>query len=504
MRHGIWTLVVMVLSVAHAQDAQRFKPAPGTTNHFSVDRAETLGPYDIVPSLYLNYGHRPLVERGDSEHVERALVGHLTSLNALAVIGVYEQIEVGVDLPLHLVLGDADEGAALGDIRVLPKVLLVREGKTAVAIAVPISLPTGDSDLFVGEGQVTLNPKLVLQVDAAPVHFTVNGGFLYRPDPVVEGALEVGHEVSYGVGVNVDFTDEIQSIAEVYGSAPATDTGGRSRDAPLEAIVGGRWFLGGPVLTAGIGAGLVPDYGTPAVRLLVGLAWVLDKPEPEPEPEPEKKPEPEEKKPEPAAPPPPPDSDGDGIADDVDKCVDKAEDVDKFQDEDGCPDLDNDGDWIPDVDDKCPLKKEVVNGVDDEDGCPDEGLVVIEAERLRILEKVHFATNKAVIKRESFGLLDQVAAVLKSNPQILHVRIEGHTDGVGQSKYNQELSQRRADAVRDRLVGGGVEKKRLSAVGYGESKPLDTNGNEEGRAANRRVEFTIVEQREAAGTSEKE
>ena len=484
------TLFVLVLGTASAQDAQRFAPAPGTTNHLSVERAHTQDPYRLIPSLYLNYGHRPLVERSDRDDVERALVGHLTTLNLLATIGLAEGFELGADIPAHLVLGDADEGVALGDIRVLPKLRVFDDGRTAVAVALPVRLPTGDTGLFVAEGQLTVNPKLVLAVDAEPLRLSINGGFLYRPDPVLEGKLEVSHEITYGVGATVAFSDRFHSLAEIYGSAPATDTGGESRDAPLEMLVGARWFLDGPVLTAGIGGGLVPDYGTPALRLLVGLAWVFAEPEPEPEPQPEPEPEP---KPQAYETPPPPDTDGDGIADPEDGCPKKPEDIDQFQDTDGCPDPDNDKDWIPDVDDACPLEKETVNGVDDEDGCPDQGRVVVEAGRLRIVEKIHFATNKAVIKRESFALLDEAAAVLKANPRILRLRIEGHTDGQGKARYNLDLSQRRAEAVRKRLVAAGVEAGRLEAVGYGEDKPIDTNRTAEGRAANRRVEFKIVE-----------
>jgi len=489
-------LIAMTLGpgLASAQDAQRFRPASGTRNHLSVEGAATYEPYRFVPSLYLNYGHEPLVERGDDDGVERALVGHLTTLNVLAVIGLGDGFELGVDVPAHLVLGDGDDGFALGEVRALPKIQLFRDERTAVALSVPVSFPTGKTELFVGEGQVTANPKLVLGVDAEPLRVSVNGGFLYRPDPVREGSLEVSHEITYAVGATVAFSERFHTLAEIYGSAPATDTGGRSRDAPLEMIVGARWFLDGPVLTSGIGAGLVPDYGTPSVRLLVGLAWELEEePDPiAPEPAPEPAPQPPEPEPEPA--PPPPDTDGDGIIDSADACVDKPEDKDGFEDADGCPDLDNDKDWIPDVDDKCPLEKEVVNGVEDEDGCPDQGLVVVEKERLRILEKVHFATNKAVIKRESFGLLDQVAAVLRGNPQITLLRIEGHTDGRGKARYNLQLSQRRAEAVRKRLVDGGIAAARLTAVGYGESRPIDSDRTSEGRAANRRVEFTILEQ----------
>ena len=188
------------------------------------------------------------------------------------------------------------------------------------------------------------------------------------------------------------------------------------------------------------------------------------------------------------------DSDGDGILDGADQCVETPEDPDGFQDEDGCPDNDNDQDGIPDASDKCPTEKEVINGVEDDDGCPDEGesAVRMSADKIEILEKVYFDTAKATIKARSNNVLNQVALILKANPQVTKVRVEGHTDSQGNDEYNRDLSQRRAEAVRDYLVGRGVDGGRLEAVGYGEEKPVADNDVPKGREANRRVEFNII------------
>ncbi|MCP3100814.1 OmpA family protein [Myxococcus sp. K15C18031901] len=193
-------------------------------------------------------------------------------------------------------------------------------------------------------------------------------------------------------------------------------------------------------------------------------------------------------------PPAPVDTDGDGIIDSEDRCPAEAEDLDGFEDADGCPDPDNDKDGIPDTVDACPLEAETINGVKDEDGCPDEGKsqVRLEGTRIVILEKVYFATSKDVILKKSFNLLTQVASVLKANPQVELVRVEGHTDSQGAEKRNLDLSQRRANKVRDFLMKAGIAGNRLEAVGFGEEKPVDTNKTAKGRENNRRVEFNIV------------
>ena len=189
---------------------------------------------------------------------------------------------------------------------------------------------------------------------------------------------------------------------------------------------------------------------------------------------------------------PDPDNDGDGIEDAADNCPNEMEDKDGYKDEDGCPDKDNDLDGIPDVDDKCPDEP----GLEKDEGCPAaEPKVVRKKQEIQILEKVFFETDKAVIKPESFNLLQQVGLVLRSNPDILKVEIQGHTDSRGSAEYNKKLSEARAEAVKTYLVEeASIDAERLTAKGYGEEELLDESGTEQAMARNRRVEFKIVEQ----------
>jgi outer membrane protein OmpA-like peptidoglycan-associated protein len=178
------------------------------------------------------------------------------------------------------------------------------------------------------------------------------------------------------------------------------------------------------------------------------------------------------------------DSDKDGIPDDVDRCPLQAEDIDGFQDDDGCPDLDNDLDGIPDVSDKCPNAPETFNGIDDEDGCPDEKPI----ERQFVLKGVNFESGSAVLTPDSHRVLDEVVRSLMAYPEI-KVEIQGYTDNVGKASFNQGLSERRAEAVKQYLVNAGIDPARLTAKGFGEENPAATNATPEGRAQNRRIEF---------------
>ena len=186
------------------------------------------------------------------------------------------------------------------------------------------------------------------------------------------------------------------------------------------------------------------------------------------------------------------DNDQDKILDVDDQCPNDPEDVDGFEDENGCPDNDNDADRILDVDDACPNVPETYNGKDDEDGCPDQGDVILTETDIRILKKVYFEYDSAVIKEVSFDILDAVAATINNNPQIDFVEVQGHADERGDDNYNLRLTSDRAAAVLAYLVGKGVNKKKLRAAGYGEYCPVDNAQNEAAWEKNRRVEFKVL------------
>jgi OOP family OmpA-OmpF porin len=195
--------------------------------------------------------------------------------------------------------------------------------------------------------------------------------------------------------------------------------------------------------------------------------------------------------------PPPKDRDGDGITDDVDACPDQPGVKSVDPKKNGCPPPpDRDGDTITDDVDACPDAAGEPNPDPKKNGCP---VARVEQGQIKIREQVQFAYNSAVILKTSDFIIEAVTKILQDHPEIKKVSIEGHTDSKGGDAFNKALSQQRANAVMKALIKKGIDKKRLSAKGYGEEKPLDTNDTEEGRANNRRVEFHIVEQEGALG-----
>jgi outer membrane protein OmpA-like peptidoglycan-associated protein len=125
---------------------------------------------------------------------------------------------------------------------------------------------------------------------------------------------------------------------------------------------------------------------------------------------------------------------------------------------------------------------------------PKTQLVVLTKQKIEIKKQVHFATDKDVILPDSAPLLDEVASTILSHDKLRVIRIEGHTDSVGDDAHNLDLSQRRAQSVMRSLLERGIQGSRLKAVGYGETRPVQDNKTAKGKAANRRVEFMIEEQ----------
>jgi OOP family OmpA-OmpF porin len=168
------------------------------------------------------------------------------------------------------------------------------------------------------------------------------------------------------------------------------------------------------------------------------------------------------------------DSDGDGVPDNRDKCPNtpRGVKVDAF----GCP-LDADQDGVPDYLDKCP---DTPRGATvDARGCWSYASVVL------------FDLNSAEVKSEAYPMLNDAVMIMKKNPD-LKVRIDGYTDSTGTEAYNLDLSERRAKAVEDFFVSRGIAPERITTKGFGIANPVASNKTKEGRAKNRRVEFTPV------------
>jgi outer membrane protein OmpA-like peptidoglycan-associated protein len=185
----------------------------------------------------------------------------------------------------------------------------------------------------------------------------------------------------------------------------------------------------------------------------------------------------------------PKDSDGDGVPDARDACPDAPGKASTDPARDGCPG-DEDGDGLTDDKDACPAEKGPVTKDPTTSGCPKE--VRLTADSIVLIHQVEFDTSTARISRLSAAILDDIAGVLRQHPEITSAEVQGHTDNRGSEKQNTALSQARADAVRGALIKRGIDAARLTAKGYGPTRPAFANLTTEGRQKNRRVEIRIL------------
>ncbi|WAS85148.1 MULTISPECIES: adventurous gliding motility protein AgmC [unclassified Corallococcus] len=534
-------------AVSQAIDVQQYKPGPGVADVLAVHGAKVQRHLGWNVGLSVNYADKPLnFFDPRSDTYVTSLVKSQVGFDLMGAVGLFDRFEIGVVLPITIQgsenspavdssFANGVSGGGIGDLRLIPKARLLDGDDYGVSVVLPISLPTGGASDFLGGSGVSVNPRVVAEYGKR-FRILANVGVDIRKSEQLRN-LNVGSALAYGVGAEVPLGDSpLAAQASLVGAMGFKQQNEEER--PLELLAALKYRAPtGLSAQVGAGPGLTHGYGTPTFRVLASVAYtaperaaapprpvcpegpedfdgfqdqdgcadpdndgdgILDTADRCPnEPETVNGFEDEDGCPDTKPVPPPPapvDSDGDGILDPDDKCPNAPEDKDGFQDEDGCPDPDNDKDGIPDTADKCPLEPETINGVDDEDGCPDKGKVkvLVEGERIFILEKVYFATNKDVILPRSFPILKQVAAVLRANPQVELLRIEGHTDSQGNDAANLDLSKRRAASVKTFLVNEGIAAERLDSEGFGESKPVDTNNTAAGRENNRRVEFNIV------------
>ena len=415
-----------------------------------------------------------------------------------------------------------------------------------LAIAASLMVPIGRSEALAADESLGLVPRVI-----ASRAFPNDRGFaslslgVALRDVAQYGDLSIGSEFLFALGAQVNIIERVAATAEIAGSTTFTQAF-TSEQTPIEGTIGGRYEII-PGLHSGlsVGTGFTQGYGNPDFRLSAmvgyrGPSAPAEPPPPLPPPPPQDTDgdglldpvdacpnDPEDadgfededgcpeldndrdgiNDPDDGCPNEPedadawededgcpdPDNDADGILDPQDACPEEPEDIDSFEDEDGCPDPDNDGDGILDPVDQCPMEPETVNGQDDEDGCPDLIRVDRETRQIRILEPVYFATNSDRIQRRSFTMLNELAELLKRQPELGRVDVQGHTDSRGRDQHNLRLSERRAQSVMRYMIEQGVSEGRLEAHGYGEERPIAPNETRDGRAQNRRVEFHLVD-----------
>ncbi|MBM4358522.1 MAG: OmpA family protein [Deltaproteobacteria bacterium] len=527
-RRHAWLACRLVLAVALGSSPAQAggvdlgpPPTMAADAGFVVPTAAVRGDRLVATRLLLDVQHRPLVLRNAASELD-VVVARQARIHAQASVALRHRFALGVDVPLVLTEpGDPapsgataarpEDAGSLGDVRFFARAVVADSSSesllgTRLALASSVSLPTS-RDRFAGDEGLGGASSVVADGLHPRGYWSASGGVRFRPTMSLPGVVpsRVGTALALGAAAGVHpgrdralaVGFEVAMSSPFVGGARLLDpraivahlllTGRyRVRGGPLELA-----FAGGPDLGGGAGAA--------AFRVMAQVGFV-----PEREP-------------------PPPDADKDGVPDAKDACPRAAGEASRVRAMNGCPEMnDRDGDAIPDEVDACPrvageptFQRETHgcarardrdgDGVPDRDdacvdvvgepalrGCPPPAPVRLVDERLELEHQVQFEVDTALLRRESEGLLAEVAKLFREHPELELVEVQGHTDDSGTPEHNQRLSEERAASVVRWLTSHGIEARRLVARGLGQRAPLVAGGDADARRANRRVEFHVL------------
>ncbi len=431
-----------------------------------VGNSDTLRPGHVRISALADYSRRPFELRDENDERVSGVIDGVTSIDLRIGVGLPRGFELSFLAPLvvdqQTTMGIA--GRSLGDIGVAAKWSKRVGRRIGFAIAPELILPTGRSDALASDGNVGGQLQGLADIELGRLRVGGMAGARLRADSGTSFGATHGQQVLWGAVVDVAVAREhgVHLIGEVHGAAAASSA---ASENPAELLAAVHWLRDGWIVVAGGGAGLNSSVGAPAWRAFVGGAVTVGSRATPRRPPPARiasiaaPPPPPATPTEPAPPPVDPDPDRDGILGDADRCPESAE---------------------------------VVNDHEDDDGCPDEKpAYVLTAGASLVLHDIHFETGKWKILPVSYRILDDLAASLATQTDV-RLRVEGHTDSRGSTTANLILSQQRALAIVNYLVGAGVVATRLEYEGFGESRPIASNANAEGMRANRRVELRVL------------
>jgi hypothetical protein len=362
-------LLVCIPATGQAQEkydefrVERFQLAMDGDGLLNVDWAAVPDHMNWNVATWLAFADDPLVIYDSADQDQRlgSMVGQRVAVGLAGTISLWGRVQFGLSTEVvgfQQSKGPVEDfqmppesipGAGLGDLRLAPKIRLLGGPLSRLHIAVipAVTVPLGGPGGYLRETGPTLAPEAAVSFADGLVRLAVNVGYKIRGQTAV-GNLEVNDEVFVRAGGGYRFGNPyyptMELAASIAGATAASSPFSNSNQNAFEAMVGGsRAVAESTHVFVGGGIGLTTGFGTPDWRVIAGTRFRSGAS----------------------------DRDRDGLADAVDQCLTVAEDVDGFEDTDGCPDPDNDSDGLVDARDRCPDKAEDPDGFEDTDGCPE-------------------------------------------------------------------------------------------------------------------------------------
>jgi hypothetical protein len=344
---------------AQGINIERFRPALDRFGFLGINGSGTPGHGRWNVGLFTWYSNRPLRVVYDDGVVEQVIDDRMTG-DVFAEIGLFGRWSLALEVPLVFyqtgettrpVDGETSfAGFAVEDPRFTTRIRFLgaeteptqnKPDGPGLGLLLTIPVPIGTTSLYASENQFTFDAQLLADFHLLGIGAGTMLGWRYRVNERTFGRDTLGQELMYGVALKppIPPAKDLYGLLEIRGT---TSFRGRMTNT-LEGDLGVRFTKNHVTMTAAIGMGFVRGLGQPRVRAIAAVSWS----------------------------PQTDDLDADGIPDSKDQCPRLPEDIDGFEDEDGCMDPDNDNDFIPDVDDRCPNEEALEGRDEDEDGCTD-------------------------------------------------------------------------------------------------------------------------------------
>ncbi len=364
---AILALASFLPAVAEAQgrslDVERFRPTPDRHGYLGIPGTRTPGEWAFDVSLWTGYSSEILTLRRLDTDSLVPIVRHRVSGELVAQLGVLDRIAVVLHAPVvlwqdtdaePLDAGPAISASAVRDAFFGVRARVLGEGSTpdhartegeGLALQLGVTLPWGLEQQLAGEGAPQLEGRAIGEFRFLDFGIAAELGYRHRfAEPRLLG-VHFANELFFGGAIQSPtfILENTSAILEVRVVTGLDQEAFMAASTAVEGDLGARWADGDLAMTWIVGTGFSGGVGTPGFRGMFGLEFA----------------------------PRTHDLDGDGRVDSEDRCERMPEDLDGFEDDDGCPDLDNDGDLVPDDDDRCPMVAADFERDEDEDGCTD-------------------------------------------------------------------------------------------------------------------------------------
>lgn len=437
-------LAAPAMATGASADIELVRPSLSPGGPVGVDSPWISAPGTVRVGTVLQYERDPLILYAFGKEA-----GVVVSERQALALGLSADLGRGASARLVLpaaaqwgsqVVDLAGDGFGLGDFQAGLRLVPPLEGPFRAGLRADLRLPTGRRQAWLGEATPRVDLGLLSGLNLGALEATFELGLELRGAVDTGLDLGLGTELQGGAGLRyLVWPDRVALTAGAVARRGVSDlrSGGVG---PAELLTGMQlWPDPDLQVDLGLGKGLSQGYGTTELRALVGLTWIRRPP-----------------------PPPPPTLM-------VDRVVELAD--------------------APEVEAPPPPASSP------ESSWEEGQLARVEQERIEIRDPIRFAWNTDRILPESLPTLRYVAELMAQDPTIGHLVVEGHASDEGSFGYNYELSIRRARAVWEQLVAGGVHPDRVSFRGMGEVEPARAGEDKQSLAANRRVELRIVYRR---------